>query len=147
MISRLKDQIESYSNYENNLIFYIDKDGRDHSVKENFSYDNWLRVWDEQLTIKVEGLENDGIIKSNFPHIKWIKNIHLFVKLRPGFSFDWHRDDINVYLHCVQGKKMVFVEDNKYTISTNEGVNIKKGELHKVRSNKNTWALSIGYTE
>ena len=144
MIELLKSEIESYDRYQNNQIFYIDENGKDFSVKDSFSYSQWLKKIIEYSTIKVEGLENNHFITSNFLRFK-INSIHLFYKNKKGFSFNWHKDDTNVYLYVIGGRKKVFIEDNIYWVGNGDGVHIKKGQKHKVESDDQTWALSIGY--
>ena len=38
MIAELMNEVVSYERYENNEIFYIDKDGKDFSVKDTLSF-------------------------------------------------------------------------------------------------------------
>jgi len=137
------DEVYAYCRYENDQIFVIDEDGKDHKVRDLFSYSSWLENWSNH-SIKVEGLEDTDIGKRiNFSHK--IKNIHLFINNVGGVSFKEHKDDIDVYLHVDTGKKYVHMNDDVYTVSKGEGIYIPKGVMHKVDSEPGTWALSIGY--
>jgi len=141
----LIDELYRYDKYESGQIYIIDSEGKDHTAKSLFSYGQWLKEWKWQI-VKAEGLEDTDIPKRiNFPHK--VKNIHLFYHGVEGLSFKEHSDDIDVYLYVDCGKKYVHMNDNVYTISKGEGIHIPKGVMHKVESEKDTWALSIGYYE
>ena len=144
MIDLLKSEIESYNRYDNNQLFYIDQDGKDYSVKSQISFSEWLLIYKSFSTIKVEGLEDNYLIKSQFSKTKNINSIHLFVKQQEGFSFDWHKDNTNVYLHVIKGVKKVFIENEMFLVNSGDCIYIKKGKKHKVDSVDNTWALSVG---
>lgn len=144
MIDLLKSEIESYNRYENNQLFYIDQNGRDYSVKSQISFSEWLLIYKSFPTLKVEGLEDNTLIKSKFSKIKNINSIHLFVKQQKGFSFDWHKDNTNVYLYVIKGIKKVFIDDEVSLVNSGDCIYIKKGKKHKVDSVDDTWALSVG---
>ena len=149
MIELLTGEIEDYSRYENNQLIFL-KDRKDFKVKDEMSFASWLNEWRNQDSIKVEGLENVALLKSNFPHLD-ISTIHLFVNLKGSYSFPKHKDDCDVYLHVCQGSKKIYswADDEKYTnhISTGQSHVIHSGVEHEVDSEKNTWALSIGYNK
>jgi len=94
--------------------------------------------------IKVEGLESVNDIAVNFARFD-IKNIHLFVAQRYGYSFNWRKDDVNVYLHVIKGQKIVLLRNKRIILNPGQGVYIPRRHIHKVHSRANTWALSIGY--
>jgi len=147
MIESLKDEILSFSRYENNQIIYIDKKGKDYKVKEEITYGVWLKTYKEIPNIKVEGLED------KFFHLKVleqyqlnfkIKNVHLFYNQYGGFSFPEHIDDIDVFLYVIKGSKKIYIDNEPFLIKEDQAVLIPKGVKHKVDSSANTWALSIG---
>lgn len=112
-------------------------------VSNVMSYSDWVSNHKLYTGIKVEGLETSDLSK-HFKNIK-IKNIHLFLNQKTGFSFRWHRDDVNVFLYVVKGYKRVYIKNKVLNLKAGEGVYIPKRTLHKVFSNKDTWALSVGY--
>ena len=121
-ISRLRDEIQSHDRYNARQIFYIDDEGRDREVKEHMTYGEWLREYDRFKTIKVEGLEETKWITECVDEVvhnitgKKRSNIHLFVNQKPGVSFKSHKDDLDVYLYVVKGKKRVNVEGEDITV-------------------------------
>lgn len=144
MNDELLSEILSYDRYADYQIQIIDKDGNDHFAKDLVSYDKWISVWKTYPNIKVEGLDDKNYhTKINFD--KRINSNHLFVNNKGGYSFKKHKDDTNVYLYVVKGKKYVHMNDDVYTVSTGEGIHIPEGTYHKVDSEPDTWALSIGY--
>ena len=138
------NELVSYDRYENNQLIYIDDQGKDHFVKDNYSFTEWLMNKQKHPTVKIEGIERNSFISSNFPHIKY-NSIHLFIQNKKGFSFDWHKDDTNVYLYVVKGRKKVFIDDEQHWVGFGDGIHILKGNKHKVESDNDTWALSLGY--
>ena len=76
MIKLLEGEIEDYSRYENNQLIFL-KDRKDFRVKDEMSFASWLQQWRNQDSIKVEGLEDNASIVSNFPFLD-ITTIHLF---------------------------------------------------------------------
>lgn len=142
----LKNQILDYNNYEQGLIKVIGFPGyaqEDRRVDQELSYSQWIGNYQSFPVIKVEGLERLDL-KLNLPKVR-IKNIHLFYNQKFGYSFNWHRDDVNVILAVLQGRKYFqsslgskFLYPGSYAV-------IPKGRAHRVCSNADTWALSIGY--
>ena len=121
-VSRLRDEIQSHDRYNARQIFYIDDEGRDREVKEHMTYGEWLREYERFKTIKVEGLEETKWITECVDEVvhnitgKKRSNIHLFVNQKPGVSFKSHKDDLDVYLYVVKGKKKVNVEGEDITV-------------------------------
>jgi mannose-6-phosphate isomerase-like protein (cupin superfamily) len=144
MNDELLSEVLNYDRYADYQIQIIDKDGNDHFAKDLVSYDKWINVWQTYPNIKVEGLD-DKNYHTKIDFDKRVNSNHLFVNNKGGFSFKKHKDDTNVYLYVVKGKKYVHMNDDVYTVSTGEGIHIPKGKYHKVDSEPNTWALSIGY--
>jgi mannose-6-phosphate isomerase-like protein (cupin superfamily) len=149
-ISRLREEILSHDRYEARQIFYIDDEGRDREVKEHMSYGEWLRESERFKTIKVEGLEETKWITECVDEVvynitgKKRSNIHLFVNQKPGVSFKSHKDDLDVYLYVVKGKKKVNFDTESKIAYADEGVYIPEGKTHNVDSEADTWGLSIG---
>ena len=147
MIKLLECEVEDYSRYENNQLIFL-KDRKDFRLKDEMSFASWLQQWRNQDSIKVEGLEDNASIVANFPFLN-INSIHLFANLKGEFSFPKHSDDVNVYLHIVQGSKKIYqwVDDMKYEtfIQVGQSHVINSGVEHEVDSEKNTWALSVGF--
>ena len=73
-----------------------------------------------------------------------LHHIILFVNRKPGVSFKSHKDDLDVYLYVVKGKKKVNVEGEDKIAYADEGVFIKEGQYHYVDNEADTWGLSIG---
>ena len=147
LLQLTKGLLVDYDRFENNDIRIIGYPGYSHTdclVKDKFDYGSWLQQYSIFPTIKVEGLETIDAIKSKFSRFD-IKNIHLFVAQRPGYSFNWHKDDVNVYLHVIKGQKIVLLRNKRIVLNSGQGVYIPRQHVHKVHSRANTWALSIGY--
>jgi mannose-6-phosphate isomerase-like protein (cupin superfamily) len=142
LLKKLKQETVSYDRYASGELKFI-IEGFDTAVNVAYSYSQWIEAVTEIPAVKVEGLKLIPKIKE-VQNLK-VKNIHLFVSVKKGFSFNWHKDDVNVFLYVVRGKKIVFIENKKYVLVKNQGVFIPKGKLHRVNSQSNTWALSIGY--
>jgi mannose-6-phosphate isomerase-like protein (cupin superfamily) len=143
----LADQLLDYSKYEQGLIKVIGHPDYKHSdciVKDFFTFSQWIEQHKSYPVIKVEGLETDHAVSSCFNKINF-KNIHLFVNQKFGYSFDWHKDDVNVLLHVIKGRKTVYIRNKKVILHPGQHVIIPRGHLHRVSSMQNTWALSVGY--
>lgn len=146
MMNNLRNEILNYDRFADYQIQIIDKDGNDHFAKDKCSFAEWIEKWETFPNIKVEGLDDTNYHKQ----IKFDKEInsnHLFVNNKGGFSFKEHKDDTNVYLYVVKGKKYVHMNDDVFAVSTGEGIHIPSGVKHKVDSEPDTWALSIGYND
>lgn len=149
-ISRLKEEIQSHTRYEARQLFYIDDEGLDREVKEHMSYGEWLREYDRFKTIKVEGLEDVAWLREVLDEVvlnitgKRRQDIHLFVNQKPGISFKEHKDDKDVYLYVVKGKKKVSLDGVIKPVYDDEGVFIEEGVKHYVENEADTWGLSIG---
>ena len=147
LLQLTKDLLVDYHRYENQTIKVIGYPGHPHAdclVNEKFDYLSWLQRYKTFPAIKVEGLESINDIAANFTRFD-IKNIHLFVAQRYGYSFNWHKDDVNVYLHVIKGQKIVLLRNKRIVLNPGQGAYIPRHHIHKVHSRANTWALSIGY--
>ena len=129
-ISRLKTEIQSHTRYEARQLFYIDENGLDREVKEHMTFGEWLREVLDEVVKNITG--------------KTRQDIHLFVNQKPGVSFKPHKDDKDVYLYVVKGKKKVNMNNEVKPIYDDEGIVIKQGAEHFVESEADTWGLSIG---
>ena len=148
MIDVLTDEILSFSRYQNNQIVFIDKDGKDHRVKDHITFGDWAKTYKDIPHIKVEGLEDKSFhskILKDFKLNHKVNSVHLFYNQYGGFSFPEHADDTNVLLYIVKGSKKVYVDNHPTLINEEQAVFIPKGLRHKVDSLPNTWALSIGF--
>jgi len=149
-IKRLKNEIQSHTRYEERQLFYIDDNGLDREVKEHMTYGEWLREYNRFKVIKVEGLEDVAWLREVLDEVvknitgKTRQDIHLFVNQKPGVSFKPHKDDKDVYLYVVKGKKKVNMNNEVKPIYDDEGIVIKQGVEHFVDSEADTWGLSIG---
>lgn len=143
----LNEQLLAYENYEQGLLKIIGYPGytdSDCRVCDMMSYSEWIATHQTYSTIKVEGIESINEVRNCFNKVS-VKNIHLFVNQKYGYSFNWHRDNVNVLLHVLKGKKTVHVLDKVSKLYSGKYVVIPKGHLHRVCSIKDTWALSVGY--
>ena len=145
-MKEFEKEITSLNRYYNNQLNYIAKDNKQYGVSGILTYDKWCSEWFNFETIKINGLEDNKHLLEKFNFIPNINSIHLYVKLQEGHSFDFHRDDCDVYLYVLKGHKEVWVEGKTTHLKENEGVYIPKGALHKVISTKDTWGLSVGYS-
>jgi mannose-6-phosphate isomerase-like protein (cupin superfamily) len=108
------------------------------------TYSEWIATYQKYPTIKIEGIESIDEVRNCFKKVS-IKNIHLFVSQKYGYSFNWHRDDVNVMLCVLKGKKTVHIRDKVSKLHAGQHTIIPNGHLHRVSSIADTWALSIGY--
>ena len=146
MMNNLYNEVTSYDRFVDYQIQIIDKEGNDHFAKDLVNFDKWINVWQSYPNIKIEGLDDRNYhTQINFD--KRININHLFINNKGGFSFQKHKDDTNVYLYVVKGKKLVHMNDDIITVTEGQGIHIPEGTYHKVDSVKDTWALSIGYYE
>ena len=146
MMNNLYNEVTSYDRFVDYQIQIIDKDGNDHFAKDLVNFDKWISVWQSYPNIKIEGLD-DRNYHTQIKFDKKINSNHLFINNKGGFSFQKHKDDTNVYLYVVKGKKHVHMNDDIITVTEGQGIHIPEGTYHKVDSVKDTWALSIGYYE
>jgi len=148
MIKTLTSEIEDYSKYEKNQLIFI-QDKKDYRVKDVMSFTEWVKRWKDYDSIKVEGLPHSIVPDLG---LKKINSVHLFVNNKGGYSFDKHCDDTNVALFCVKGHKRVHIYEKKddelgiiHQLYKDHPMFIKKGVYHEVNSERDSWALSIGY--
>lgn len=142
LTKKLKQEIVSYDRYASGELKFIDG-GADTTVNTVYSYSQWIQTHRKIPVIKTEGITVVPRL-ARVNRLK-IKDVHLFVSVKGGYSFKWHKDDVNVLLYVVRGKKIVFIKNKKYVLTKNTAITINRGDLHRVNSSCNTWALSIGY--
>jgi hypothetical protein len=143
----VKDELTSYERFANNDIKVIGYPGylnSDCTVRNKFSFSEWVCSHNQWPVIKVEGIETISAVSNNFKRFN-PTSIHLFVSQKTGYSFKWHKDNVNVFLYVIRGKKIVQVKNKTYSVGPGSGVYIPKNDLHRVFSFKDTWALSVGY--
>jgi mannose-6-phosphate isomerase-like protein (cupin superfamily) len=113
-------------------------------VQDFFTYGQWLEHYHNYPVIKVEGIEQLALVREQFKRVN-PKSIHLFVNQKFGYSFNWHRDNVNVLLYVLSGKKTLHLENRVFDIFPGQYAVIPRGQSHRVSSTANTWALSVGY--
>ena len=143
----LHTELTNFNRYSSNQISvlgYKTYARTDTLVKDVMSFSEWVFLNKTFPTVKIEGLEDQKYLLRRFKSVK-IKNIHLFLNQKTGVSFKWHKDNINVILYVVSGKKIVYVKNKQVVLLPGQHVIIPKGHMHKVFSVAGTLALSVGY--
>lgn len=144
LYNNCRDQIISYERYQSGELKVIGLPGLMHTdtvICNKFSYADWIKNYSKYSVIKVEGMET---IIDEFKQFK-PRDIHLFVSNKTSFSFNWHKDNVNVFLYVIKGYKKLQVKSKTYILTAGQGALIPKGHLHRAFSKKDTWALSVGY--
>jgi mannose-6-phosphate isomerase-like protein (cupin superfamily) len=144
LLALLKKQPLDYNNYARGLtkvIGYLGHLHTDCTVNDILTYPQWVYTISKYPVIKVEGLEQYPKLTKQF---KGAHSIHLFVSQHRGLSFKWHKDDVDVLLYVVKGRKVVQLRNRRLILNAGQSVFIPKGHLHRVISKSDTWALSIG---
>ena len=91
--SKLRVELFSHERYllgQLSIFGYDQYKHTDTIVSNVMSYSDWINSYKDFNGIKVEGLETTNLPK-HFKSIK-VKNIHLFLNQKSGFSFKWHSD-------------------------------------------------------
>ena len=148
MIDYLIEKITSYDYYNDRQVLFLDKNRKDWFVREKFTYSEWINNWKNSTNVLVTGLEEDQTVFNKSQKLlpeERINSIHMFHNVNGGYSFDEHKDETNVFLYVEKGKKYVHINGEMFTVFANEGIHIPKNVSHKVDSEADTWALSIGY--
>lgn len=148
ILKLLRDEIISFDRYNSGQLIALDRNVKSGFLSlianKKFSYTEWVKNINSFTVVKVEGLEDNPTIRRAFKQFK-IKDIHLFNSIKTDYSFGWHHDVVNVYLHVLKGKKRVSIRNKTHIISAGQGIVIPKGYKHRVHNYKDTWALSVGY--
>lgn len=144
-----QEYITDFDLFQSGNILVIDKGtGKtlDWPANTRLTYKEWVETYVTYSGFRVSGLEQNkkllGKINKHF-NIR-AKDLHLFVNQTGGYSFDWHKDDVDVILMVAKGRKHVYTNRRSYCLTPGQFVFIPKGVAHKVYSAKNTVALSVG---
>ena len=146
LVHEIDDRLIDFNQYFEENIIVID-DGLDWKVNDKLSYREWVESKDLYPTIKLEQFEDCPNINDFLdPDLsKYVEKVNVFVTNAAGTSFDWHTDNLNVYLYVLCGYKRVETPEKEYKLQSNEYALIEKGTKHKVYSDVKTVALSIGF--
>lgn len=147
MIDNLKSEIVNKTYYDEGLILYTDQNSEDRFANQQFSYNDWLKNFNQSSTIQIRGLEIHSPFKDKYfklyKDIKF-KDLHLFYNIKGGISFREHTDPLTVYLHVIKGFKRVYMLNSVFTVEEGGYIIIQKDTTHKVESTPDTWAISVG---
>jgi len=117
----------------------------DFKAVDVMSYSEWILNLNSFQTVKIEGFESNKYLRAAIkPILEQVKDVHVFKTNQTGFSFKWHKDDVDVKLLVLKGTKTIYIRGAKYILKAGQYVDIPKGHLHRAFSLKNTIALSIG---
>lgn len=142
-LQTLITDLEFFLNGKIKFIGHYEYPYADCTAKDFHTYSDWQLSYYNYPVIKIEGLEKFGSIRSLFPNLT-IANIHLFVNTKKSLSFNWHKDDVNVYLKVLKGSKVCEFRKSIICLKSGQSIYIAKGLNHRVRSSRDTWALSVG---
>lgn len=142
---RLPAVLQSPYLYEENLVYYIDSDGRGQSI--NYMGE-WVRHMDK--TIKIEGYEKFSprlratclSLGQYFDHDGPV-TAHVFMAEANSVSFPTHTDPDDVVIYTVTGQKTMVVEDQLWTINPGEALYIPAHTPH--RATNATAAVTISF--
>ena len=147
LLKIVKDEIISFDRFSSGQLLALDRNVAtgfmSWNANQKFTYTEWVESIKSFTVIKVEGLEDNKVLRNTFSQYN-IKDIHLFNSIKTDYSFGWHHDTTNVYLYVLKGKKRVSIRNKTVVVTAGEGIFIPKGHKHRVFNNKDTWALSIG---
>jgi mannose-6-phosphate isomerase-like protein (cupin superfamily) len=153
----LKEQVVDYNNYKKYKLVGIGEQSVHGRVyingayaQDNHSFATWLRDYKKYHSVQVLGLENNKKLMSAFKKIKKfdfakLQDICAFYSPNNNFSFDKHKDVVNVILYVVKGRKKVYLGNKIQYVNAGQWVYIPKGTYHKVYNKKDTWAVSFGF--
>lgn len=142
-LKNLLTDLEFFINGKIKFIGHSEYPNADCRARDFHSYSDWQLCYQNYPVIKIEGLEKFCSIRTLFPNFK-ITNIHLFVNIKKGLSFNWHKDDVDVYLKVLKGSKVCEFRKSMICLKSGQSIFIAKGVDHRVRSSRGTWALSVG---
>lgn len=132
--------------YEQNLVYVIDDEGRDHlisSVSEINAFDS--------KTIKIEGMEryNNRVwdlvnsIKSDYGHTGPV-TCHVFLAESGSPSFSEHTDPDDVVILCCEGTKTLKINNKTITLEQGDTVLIPRDTPHQALNTESSLIMSIG---
>ena len=141
----ISDLIIDTTSFLNEQIYVIDQ-GLDWPACSRMSYAEWIQSYTQFSNIKINGLESNPKLMRRFSHQfnKTAKDCHLFINQLGGQSFDWHRDELDVILLVVKGRKRVYTNKGAVSLCKGKSTYIPAGRMHKVVSIPGTVALSFG---
>jgi len=117
----------------------------DSKAVDLMSYREWVSDLNQFPVIKIEGFEQNKILRAAIkPILPSVKDVHVFKTNETGFSFKWHKDNVDVKLLVLSGMKIVYIRGRKHILKPGQYVDIPKGHLHRAFSTTGTVALSIG---
>ena len=143
--------ISSEIMYQEQLIKYIDKDGKEHTARSPAD----LAVCDDKCTVKVEGMERWSPeifnllqeFKDLFKTFDKPVTCHLFKSFKDGYTFKKHEDISDVIIYVLNGVKTMEVNEYEYIIDKNEYILIPKKTPHKATNKHDSMMLSIAFEE
>ena len=149
LLKQIHEQTFQYETFASGNLIVIDKHSSkgalDSKAVDFISYRQCITKLDNFPVVKIEGFEKNKILQTAIkPLLNSVKDVHVFKTNKTGFSFKWHKDDVNVKLLVLTGKKIVNIRNSKYTLLPGQFVDIPKGHIHRVFSTAGTIALSIG---
>lgn len=145
-----KDQflkaIQSKIVYDQNMVYSIDKKGREKKVK-NFA--EVMKYPDR--SIKIERMEdyNSDIfsycldLEDQYEHAGPI-TCHLFYAKPGAYSFKEHTDPDDVIIYCCEGSKTLTLDDTVLTIKEGTFLHIPAGTKHQAINEHEALTLSFG---
>ena len=141
----IKNEIVSYERYEAGHLLAMDRSGPKLMCWpcQKFSYAYWVNHINDFTSIKVSAAENIKPLYQAFKKFKIVGDIQIFYSAKRDYSFDAHKDVVNVYLYVVKGRKKVKVRDRIHILRPGQGIYIPKGHMHQVFNDANTWAVSL----
>ena len=145
------DVILNPTYYDKKSIFFIDQSRKSssvnsncHSVIESYSY-----LKDKSL-IKINDMEvyNEHYIKfcTTLKKLFKVKKVdcHIYFGKKNSFSFNFHKDSMDVLLYCLDGKKDIKFKKRTITINSGSWLFIPRHTNHKAEYPSDSITLSFG---
>lgn len=119
--------------------YYIDDQGLDHPIPVEI-VDRYIA--EGHYTVKVEGLEGMYDISqiTSKPH-----TVHMYVSPGGAISFPKHTDPYPVFIHVLEGVKVMEVDGEIKTIHQGDTLEIPANTPHRALNEYDSVMLSIGY--
>jgi len=120
---------------------FIDDTGRDHVIPI-FSVGRYLA--EGRYVVKVEGLEQE--FKHIIEKLKITENhsVHCYISPKFAKSFDVHTDPIDVFIYCLEGTKVMSIDEQLVYIEPETFVRIPANTPHRALNIFDSTMLSIG---